>query len=451
MNKTLPLLAGLLTCGLMTLTTARGQAIYATPYTFVTIAGTAGVVGNGADGTNGLAQFYFPEAVAVDTNDNLYVVDNFFNDVRKVTPVGTNWVVTTIAGAYDPIGGFADGTNQAAQFNEPTSITMDRSNNLYVTDGNNNTLRKITPMGTNWVVTTIAGTASPNTDGGSADGTNGVAQFNYPAGITVDAAGNLYVADTYNDTIRRVVHVGTNWVVTTIAGTAQGQGSNDGTNQAAQFNLPDGIAVDGSHNLYVADDHNNTIRKITPVGTNWVVSTIAGSIVLGAGFTDGTNTDAQFSSPGTIALDASGNLYVADTGNNAIRKVAPIGTNWVVTTLAGAPDGSTGTNDGTGLDVSFNSPYGIAVDAAGNLYVADSGNSTIREGYLAPAAPNLAISLSAGSLVISWPGSGFTLQTNADLTTANWGNYGGLITSGSGTNSVTLPPSGGALFFRLTN
>ena len=454
MNKTLPLLACLLTWGLMSLTTARGQAIYATPYTFVTIAGSAGIPESGADGTNGFASFYYPEAVAVATNHNLYVVDAIANDIRQVAPLGTNWVVTTIAGTNYPGGGSDDGTNQAAQFYGPASIALDRFNNLYVADGGNNTLRKITPVGTNWVVTTIAGTASPNTSGGSADGTNGVAQFYYPSGIAVDAAGNLYVADTYNDTIRRAAPVGTNWVVTTIAGTAGRRGSDDGTNQNAQFFLPDGIAVDGSGNLYVADGGNNTIRKMTPVGTNWVVSTIACSILLGANLTDGTNTDAQFNSPATIALDASGNLYVADTGNNAIRLVAPIGTNWVVTTLAGGyngPDGTSGTNDGTGPDAQFNSPYGIAVDAAGNLYVADTGNSTIREGYLATAAPNLAISLSAGNVMISWPGSGFTLQTNADLTTTNWGSYSGLITSGSGTNSVTLSPLGGALFFRLTN
>ncbi len=431
--------------GFMASTTTRGQAVYATPYAFATIAGSAGNYG-GADGTNGAAQFTFPIGVVLATNGNLYVVDNTQNDVRQIALRGTNWVVTTIAGAPGSFGGYVDGTNQDAQFNSPTSIAMDAAGNLYVADGDNNTLRKLTPMGTNWVVTTIAGIA--NFTGGSADGTNGAAQFNYPSGITVDTASNLYVADTYNETIRRVSPMGTNWVVTTIAGTAGlHPGAADGTNQAAQFSLPTGITTDGSGNLYVTDASDGNLRKIIPVGTNWVVSTIAGT---GGNdnIIDGTNTDAQFSAPNGITVDVSGNLYVADSGNNAIRKVTPIGTNWVTTTLAG---GISGTNDGVGPDAQFNNPSGIAVDAAGNLFVADSNNSIIRKGFIG-VLPNLTIYLSAlTNVVVSWPGSFGTLQTNADLTTTNWGGYGGTIVNNNGTNSVTLSPSAGALFFRLTN
>ena len=443
------LLAGLLAGGCLGLTTAWAQADYATPYTFTTIAGTNGIAGF-ADGTNGAAQFGWPEGIVATTNDTLYVVDNFYNTVRKVVPQGTNWVVTTIAGTNNLNGGTADGTNYSIGFTYPTSIAMDRAGNLYVTDAGNNTLRKLTPVGTNWVSSTIAGTVGVP---GSRDGSNSVAQFNYPSGIAVDAAGNLYVADTYNDTIRRVVHTNANWVVTTIAGLAQHNDSSDGTNQAARFFQPSAIAIDQSGNLFVADTGNSTIRELTLMGTNWVTTTIAGAAG-NTGLVDGTNADASFNYPSGIAVDANDNLYVADSGDtdNAIRLVSPQGTNWVTTTLAGAPDGSAGSADGTGPSALFNSPWGIAVDAAGRVYEGETGNYVIRQGIVA-AVPNLAIGpVVANSVVISWVGSsGFVLQTNGDLTTPNWGNYGSEVSSSNGTNSVTLAPPVGTLFFRLAN
>ena len=439
------LLAGLVTGGF--LTAAWGQASYSTPYTFVTIAGTAGNSGSN-DGTNRVAQFHWPEGITVDTKGNLYVVDNYENTTRKVAPAGPNWVVNTIAGTAGN-NGIADGTNSVAQFHEPVSITMDGLGQLYVADGGNNTIRKVTPVGTNWVVTTIAGTAG---SGGPADGTNGSAQFNYPSGITVDTNGNLYVADTVNETIRKLTPVGTNWVVTTIAGQVGNRDSSDGTNFAAQFNGPSSITIDGLGNLYVADTYNYTIRKLTPAGTNWVVSTIAGT-ALNSGGNDGTNGSAQFNNPSGITVDASGNLYVADTYNYTIRKVAPVGTNWVVSTLAGVA-GITGTNDGTGASALFSLPYAVAVDGAGNLYVGDTLNGTIRKGQNVAvlAVPNLTIGLTApNSVVVSWPNLGsYTLQSNADLTTTNWVNYGGAVPTSNGTNSVTIPSPVGNLFFRLT-
>jgi len=447
MKWKLQLLAGLILGSLALGMTARAQSNYATPYDFVTIAGTVGSYG-GTDGSNGVALFYYPEGLAVGTNGNVYVVDNFENTVRKVTHIGTNWAVKTIVGTAG-VNGANDGTDQSAQLNEPSSIAIDSSNNLYVADSGNNTLRKISPSGSDWVVTTIAGTAG-NT--GAGDGTNGVAQFNYPSGIAVDAAGNVYVADTFNNTIREAVRNGTNWVVTTIAGNYQAYGSVDGTNLNAKFYYPSSITVDSAGNLYVADSGNSTLRKITPVGTNWVVTTIAG-VALSPGSTDGTNTVALFYAPAGITVDATGNLYVADTVNNTIRKVAPVGTNWVTTTLAGVADGSTGgSTDGLGASALFSSPYGIAVDVAGNVYVSDTVNCTLRQGFL-PGIPPLNISYNVVSgVAVSWSGVGsHLLQTNSDMTTTNWGNYGGTIYSNGSTNSVTLTPLTGNLFFRLKN
>ena len=571
------------------------SATGAQPTDFVTIAGSPGSPGF-ANGTNGTARFHFPQGIAEDSHGNLYVVDNNESVIRKLTPDGTNWVVTTIAGM--PGGNVdIDGTNGAASFDDPVGIAVDASGNLYVGENFGSTIRKITPEGTNWVVTTIAGQPE-NFDW--ADGTNQDALFNGPQNLTVDSQGNLYVADSYNYVIRKVTPVGTNWVVTTIAGQPGIQGYADGTNNSASFSFPYGVTLDGAGNLYVADSVYSTIRKVTPVGTNWVVTTIAGSPG-GGGNSDGTNSAAQFNQPLGIAVDSAGNLFVADKGNGSIRRITPIGTNWVVSTISGAG--------------AFSQPWGATLDSSGRLFVTDSDNQTVLMGLVElpppptaafsgtptngpapltvtfanlssgatnyvwdfgdgrilstssntnvtetytntgaytvvltasgpggvnaatnkdyivvasqttnvpnptfalnlvqqtitvswpanggyvlqtnydltqpwadyggqvstsngtnsvtfplspdgpsffrltvgtvppPTVPNLVIAVASTNLVVSWPATGsYTLQTNADLTTTNWGDYGGTINSGGGTNSAAFTPSPGSLFFRL--
>jgi sugar lactone lactonase YvrE len=322
-----------------------------------TLAGSSEFFGS-ADGTGAAALFNYPTGITVDSSGNLYVTDTENDTIRKITAEG---VVTTLAGKAGDFG-YADGMGTAARFDNPEGIAVDASGNLYVTDRLNNTIRKMTSAG---VVSTLAGIA---TTGGSADGAGTNAYFNGPEKIAVDADGNLYVADTYNCEIRKITAEG---VVTTLAGKAGTLGHADGTGTAASFDLPEGIAVDASGNLYVTDTDNDTIRKITPEG---VVTTLAGKART-FGSADGTGAAASFFYPQGIAVDASGNLYVADTDNTTIRKITPEG---VVTTLAGTA-GTYGSTDGTGAAASFNSPTGIAVDASGNLYVADSGNVTIRK------------------------------------------------------------------------
>src|SRR5689334_14822002 len=258
--------------------------------------------------------------------------------------------------------GNADDTGTAARFYTPTSVTVDDAGNVYVADLDNQTIRKINAAG---VVTTLAGTAGMV---GSADGTGPDARFNSPNGVAVDSAGNVYVADRDNYTIRKVSAAG---VVTTLAGNAGMSGSADGTGPDARFNSPTGVTVDTAGNVYVADLGNQTIRKITTAG---VVTTLAGTAGM-MGSADATGPDARFSNPYGVTVDTAFNVYVADRGNETIRQVTTTG---VVTTLAGSA-GMSGSADATGTDARFKSPTGVTVDSMGNVYVADWGNYTIRK------------------------------------------------------------------------
>src|SRR6267154_2251800 len=203
---------------------------------------------------------------------------------------------------------------------------------------------------------------------GNVDGAGAAARFNFPKGVALDSAGNIYVSDRENHTIRKITPAG---AVSTFAGTPDIFGSADGTGAAARFNLPEGVATDSADNVYVADEGNNTIRKITPAG---VVTTLAGTAGV-SGSSDGTGLAARFNLPRGIATDSAGNLYVAELVNNTIRKITPVG---VVSTLAGTT-GVIGSTDAAGAAASFNSPVGVATDSAGNVYMADTSNNTIRK------------------------------------------------------------------------
>jgi sugar lactone lactonase YvrE len=419
-----------------------------------TLAGLANVRG-GANGTGSAARFLLPYGMCVDSAGNVYVADADACTIRKIAPGG---VVSTFAGSFAKAGS-QNGTGSAARFNIPGDVAVDRFNNLYVADSNNCTIRKMTPAA---AVTTLAGLASP----GHTNGTGSAARFDFPQGVAVDTTGKIYVADSIESAIRKItptavvstfaglpgtsgyvnatgtaarfrfprwltvgafdnVYVGDtfNFVVrkitpgavvssvvtnpasgagevrgvamdssgniytadyphhtirkitpdgtaTIFAGLNDTPGSTNGIGSAARFNFPTGLAVDGVGNVYVADNGNQRIRKITPAGG---VTTFAGSTL---GSADGTGTAAQFYGPFGVAVDHSGNVFVTDTGANTIRKITPAR---VVTTLGGLPL-SPGTSDGTGIHARFNSPRGIAVDSAGKIYVGDVGNHTIRVG-----------------------------------------------------------------------
>jgi streptogramin lyase len=306
------------------------------------------------NGTGKAVRFNHPFGLAIDAKGNLYIADVGNSVIRKMDTAG---LVSTFAG-MGGVKGAANGMDSLASFNKPFGVAADASGNVYVADAGNNQIRMISAV--TGMVNTFAGTGTT----GALNVADSVS-FNSPLGVAVDGTGNIYVADYENNLVRKITQAG---VVSTLAGSGA-KGADDGLDTAATFNLPQALAVDAAGNVYVVDNGNDLIRKVTPTGQ---VSTFAGSGQ--SGNSDGTGTGASFNSPFGITIDTSGNLYIADSGNNLIRKITPGGT---VTTIAGS--GSRGAADGTGRAASFDTPAGIAVDKSGNIYVADENNNLIRK------------------------------------------------------------------------
>ncbi|HND61800.1 MAG TPA: heme-binding protein [Opitutaceae bacterium] len=353
-----------------------------------------------ANGGSSLA-LPFPVAVAADGSGNLYVADAATDTIRRVTSAG---VISTLAGSSGQSGP-TDGTGGAARFNDPSGVCAASDGTLGVADTGNAIVRRVSAAGS---VSTLAGSATVR---GSADGTGAAASFSSPIGVAQDAAGTYYVADAMNHTIRRVTTAG---AVTTYAGFAGAAGNADGTAATARFNHPSGLALDAAGNVYVADSYNNTLRRISTAG---VVTTLAGLPGV-AGTTDGTGTQALFNNPTGLAIDGAGNIYVADTGNSTIRRVTPAG---VVSTVAGLP-GIAGLRNGSGLEAWFSQPKALALDAGGNLYVADTGNAAIRK--ITPAGVVSTLTLTEAS---SNSGSGTTVTVTVDSPNLKVSTSGGAM------------------------
>ena len=306
--------------------------------------------------------------------------------------------------------GSTNGVGTSASISAPLGLTVDAGGNIYIGDYNNNVIRKITPAA---VVTTFAGVAGAH---GTTDGTGTNARFALPEGVAADQNGNIFVADNFNNLVRKINPAGT---VITFAGTAGAFGDDNGLGTTAKFNNPQGIAVDNSGNVYVGDSGNNMIRKITPGGT---VSTFAGGLT--AGSTNGTGNQASFNGPAGVAVDGSGNIYVADSFNNLIRKITPSG---VVSTIAGT--GAAGSADGPALSASFNAPFGITIDKYGTLYIADEKNNKIRKISTSGIVSTLAGSGAGGSqngiaknATFSYPGA-ITYDANGNVYVGDINTY----------------------------
>lgn len=327
-----------------------------------TFAGQVASYGS-ADGSSTEARFTFPRGIVSD-GINLFVADN--GTIRKIEIATGN--VTTLAGSAG-LTGASDGTGTQARFNGPSGITTDGAC-LFVTDAGNSTIRKVVIA--TGIVTTLVGEAYFD---GSSDGIGSDAQFNHPSGITTDGT-NLFISDTSNHTIRKVV-IATG-LVTTISGSISSLGDADDTGSEARFNGPTGITTDGT-NLFITDTAHHTIRKV--VIATGVVTTFAGAPYYSSGDSDGFGPEAGFNRPSGITTDGS-NLFIADTHNNTIRKIV-IATR-VVTTLAGSA-GNWGLTDGIGNSARFNMPLGITTDGV-NLFVTDSNNLTIRKVVISTGA-----------------------------------------------------------------
>jgi sugar lactone lactonase YvrE len=255
--------------------------------------------------------------------------------------------VSTLAGSA---AGYQNNTGTAALFNRPNAVATDAAGNVYVADSYNSVIRKITPAG---VTTTVAGTGNY----GYADGPADVAQFYVPSGLVVDAAGNIFVADLGNNLIRKITPAG---VVSTFAGNGS-SGSNDGTDNTATFSGPSAIAMGTDGNFYVTDTNNSLIRKITPAG---VVTTVAGNKV--AGYANGVGTNASLNKPTGITIDAAGNMYIAEAANNAIRKIT---NDYTVSTFAGGVDTTA---------LQLGSPQDVKIDASNNFYITDGNGRLLK-------------------------------------------------------------------------
>ena len=325
--------------------------------------------------------FPYPTSIAVDQSSSIFVGDSSIHTIQKIT----NGKVSSWAGVKGQVGS-TDGAALQALFNQPSGLAIDINRTLYVSDTANGTVRRIPAKAGSIVadlleggsVTTFAGSSANR---GSTDGIATAARFSAPIGIARNSSGVFFVADSTNHIIRKITADGT---VSTLAGTAGSSGASDGAGSSARFNNPTGIAIDANDNILVSDTTNNLIRKISPSG---IVTTLAGVTAV-AGTQDGAGNIALFNQPSGLAIGNNGILYVADTGNSTIRAITGSG---VVSTLAGL-SGIGGLKDGTGNNAWFNQPKAIAFDVSGYVYVADTGNAAIRKVSLSGDVTTLALS-----------------------------------------------------------
>lgn len=338
-----------------------------------TISSVAGIGASGFTGDGGsatAANLAFPAGITFDNSGNFYIGDTANSRVRKVD---TNGVITTFAGTGD-FGDFGDsGVATKAGMNRPYAVAFDKAGNLYIADTYNDAIRKV--AASSGIISTIAGTTQGfGGDGGGATGS----LLNTPTALVLDAAGNLYIADTNNHRIRKV---GTDGNITTFAGNGNAADFGDGgPATSASLNSPEGLAIDNAGNIYVADTASHRIRKITPDGT---ITTVAGNGSGGFQGDGGPATAASLYYPKGIAVDPlSGNLYIADWLNSRIRVVTPDGK---IYTVAGNGQYAYYGDGGPATSAALRFPWGIAVDASGKVYVADDENSTIR--LLTPVLP----------------------------------------------------------------
>ena len=370
-----------------------------------------------------------PGGAVVDTHGNLYIADSTNNVIREVA-AGTG-IITTIAGngiaGYSGDGGFAT----SAELNDPDGVAVDSDGNVYIADSFNNVIRMVA-AGTG-IITTIAGTG-PNNAGYSGDGGPAtLAELNGPESVAIDSAGNLYIADSYNNAVREIA--ANTGIITTVAGIdvdgigVAGYSGDGGPGISAELDNPEGVAIDAAGNLYIADSFNNVVREVS-AGTG-IITTVAGTGVAGYSGDDGPATSAELNNPEGVAVDASGNLYISDFSNNRIRRVAA--QTGIITTFAGTGTLGYSGDNGPATLAMFSFPEEIAVDAEGNLYIADSFNNVIRKVATAQT------SISSLAVSASLTTGNFTGRGNDDLLVVNRGAHSFSILAGNDSGEFASP------------
>jgi uncharacterized protein (TIGR03437 family) len=356
----IPKWAAIAACSIVGSASAWGQA---PSFTMSTIAGTgsSGYAGDGGPATS--AKLFSPRGIVTDPAGNVYFCDYNNNRVRKIATDGT---ITTVAGTG--INGY-NGDNMpgtSAELSQPYRVAMDPAGNLYIADPGNNRIRRLAPNG---VITTVAGNGQSNYSGDGGPATS--AALNYAEDAVIDASGNMFIADSGNNVIRKV---DTNGIITTVAGNGfQGYSGDGGPATHASLYLPVSLAVDPAGNIYFSDQGNNVVRK---VDTNGIITTFAGNGVYGFGGDGGPAAHAEFNNPAGVALDAANNLYVIDVVNDRLRVIS---TNGTITTIAG--NGVTGfSGDGGPAPLAaMDQPRSVAVGTFGDIYIADFSNNRIRK------------------------------------------------------------------------
>ncbi len=413
------------------LTLAVSCSTFGQTYTITTVAGT-GQPGYCCDaGPATAAQVYQPTGVAVDSAGTVYIADTNNGLIRKIS----NGTITTFAGGGGKAPLYADnGPATLAKLYQPNSVTVDSAGNLYISDAGSNSVRKVTVA--TGVITTVAG-------GGPADpnfGDNGPATsaiLNRPSGVGVDSSGNVYIADAGNQRVRKVT-VSTG-IITSIAGSAtQGFSGDNGPATSAQLSNPTGVAVDSAGNVYIADTNNQRIRKVSASGG--VITTFAGGGPNPPGMADGgPATNAELYQPNGITVDTASNLYIADAGSNSVRKVA-VG---VITTVAGTGTQGFAGDGGPGSSAQLNYPEGVGVSVSGVVYIADTMNSRIRAATPSGPPCTYTVSPTALQAPFAGGNLSVSIQTGAScpwtvLGLPGWITISGGVASGSGPATVTL-------------
>jgi trimeric autotransporter adhesin len=363
------------------------------------VAGDAGKVRLMDGGQATSAVLGYPHGVAVDASGNIYIADTYHNRIHLVTK--STGIITTVAGTgsygYSGDGGLAT----SAALYDPSGVAVDASGNIYIADTYNHRIRLVTKS--TGIITTVAGngTRGYSGDGGLATS----ATLDYPSGVAVDASGNIYIADDENLRIRLVMK--STGIITTVAGDGTvGYSGDGGLATSVALGKPSGVAVDASGNIYIADTYHNRIRLVTK--STGIITTVAGTGSYGYSGDGGLATSATFISPNGVAVDASGNIYITDSGNYRIRLVTK--STGIITTVAGTGSFGDSGEGGLATSAALSRPYGVAVDASGNMYIADSGNERIR---LVTKSTGI-ITTVAGDVTYGYSGDG-GLATSAAL------------------------------------